>query len=56
MDAGLSKYFLISSTSQLQMSIIFLYSDAALYPVLKFLKEKYPQVADKTTITFPTVK
>ncbi len=31
-------------------------SDSALYPILKFLKDKYPQVADKNTIIFPTVK
>lgn len=38
------------------MSLTALASDSALFPILRFLKEKYPQVADKSTIKFPEVK
>ncbi len=31
-------------------------SDSALYPILRFLKEKYPQVSDKSDVKFPQVK
>lgn len=38
------------------MSEIMVKSDSALYPALKYLKDKYPQVADNSKIAFPAVK
>jgi len=42
--------------TQMPMSYTALASDSALFPILRYLKEKYPQVADKTSIKFPEVK
>jgi len=53
MDAGLSKYSSFLAFTQLPMSSTALVSDTALFPVLKSLKDKYPQVADKSSIKFP---
>lgn len=47
-DAGLGKYSLLGVPQQMPLSVVAIQSDSALYPALRFLKEKYPQVADKT--------
>lgn len=40
----------------MDFSYITFQSDAALFPLLKTLKEKYPQVADSNSKAFPDVK
>lgn len=56
MDAGLGKYSSVNTPSQINMSVTALASDSALFPILKYLKDKYPQVADNSSVTFPEVK
>ena len=56
MDAALGKCVSFIPQSQTTLSSRAINSDTALYPILKFLKDKYPQVADNSTIKFPEVK
>lgn len=56
MDAGLNKYSSVYKPSQMNLSVTALASDSALFPILKYLKDKYPQVADNSSIKFPEVK
>ncbi len=56
LDASLGRYQAFFPLTQLPMAMTALSSDSALFPILRFLKEKYPQVADKSTIKFPEVK
>ncbi len=48
LDAGVGKYESFIIKTQLSMNETAVLSDSSLFPVLRFLKENYPQVADKT--------
>jgi hypothetical protein len=53
LDASFGRYQAFFPITQFAMSLTALASDSALFPTLRFLKEKYPQVADKSAIKFP---